>query len=120
MAKILVVEDNALNLKLFRDLLSLKNHEVISSQEGHDAFQLAKDQQPDLILMDIQLSGISGKDIIHELKASQQTQTIPVIAVTAFAMKNDEEKILADGFDMYLSKPLSINQLFDAVDKYLT
>jgi len=119
MAKILVVEDNELNLKLFCDLLTIKKHQVITSQEGHDAFQLAKDQQPDLILMDIQLNGISGTDIVHELKASIDTKSIPVIAVTAFAMKHDEEKIMSEGCDMYLSKPLSIEQLFEAIDRYL-
>jgi two-component system cell cycle response regulator DivK len=119
MAKILVVEDNELNLKLFCDLLSIKNHEVITSQEGSDAFQLAIDQKPDLILMDIQLSGISGTDIIKALKSYKDTKSIPVIAVTAFAMKHDEEKILSEGCDMYLSKPLSIDKLFEAVDKYL-
>lgn len=119
MAKVLVVEDNELNLKLFCDLLSIKKHEVITSQAGHDAFQLAKDRQPDLILMDIQLNGISGLDIVKELKNSSDTSLIPIIAVTALAMKHDEEKIIAEGCDMYLSKPLSIEQLFDAIAKYI-
>ena len=119
MAKVLVVEDNELNLKLFRDLLSIKNHEVVSSKEGHDAFELAKTESPELILMDIQLNGISGLDIIKELKGSLGTAHIPIIAVTAFAMKHDEIKIMESGCDMYLSKPLSIDQLFDAISRYI-
>jgi len=119
MAKILVVEDNELNLKLFNDLLSAKNHEVLISQEGHDAFDLAKDNKPDLILMDIQLRGISGLDIVKELKNFPETSAIPVIAVTAFAMKNDEERFIAAGCDMYLAKPLSIDKLYDAISKYV-
>jgi two-component system, cell cycle response regulator DivK len=119
MAKILVVEDNDLNLKLFRDLLSIKKYEVITSQEGHDAFDLAKDHMPDLILMDIQLRGISGIDIVKELKNNPSTASIPVIAVTAFAMKNDEERFIAEGCDMYLAKPLSIDALYAAINKYV-
>lgn len=118
MAKILVVEDNDLNLKLFRDLLSVKEHEVLISQEGHDAFDLAKDNMPDLILMDIQLRGISGIEIVKELKKDPGTSSIPVIAVTAFAMKNDEERFISEGCDMYLAKPLSIDDLYNAIDKY--
>ncbi|MGV2432188.1 MAG UNVERIFIED_CONTAM: response regulator [Rickettsiaceae bacterium] len=119
MATILVVEDNDLNLKLFRDLLSIKNHNVIVSQEGFDALELAKLNMPDLILMDIQLRGISGIDIVKELKNSPQTSSIPVIAVTAFAMKDDEKRFLEQGCDMYLAKPLSIDTLYDAIDKYV-
>lgn len=119
MAKILVVEDNDLNLKLFRDLLTVKEHEVLISQEGHDAFDLAKDNMPDLILMDIQLRGISGIDIVKRLKAYPGTSNIPVIAVTAFAMKNDEERFIDEGCDAYLAKPLSIDALYNTIDKYV-
>lgn len=119
MAKILVVEDNDLNLKLFRDLLCVKEHEVLVSQEGHDAFDIAKENMPDLILMDIQLRGISGIDIVKELKNFPATSSIPVIAVTAFAMKNDEERFINEGCDMYLAKPLSIDALYNAIDKYV-
>ena len=117
MRRVLVVEDNDLNLKLFHDLLAIKHCDVITSREGHDAVALAKSEHPDLILMDIQLSGISGIDIIKTLKSCADTSKIPIIAVTAFAMKQDEIKIMQSGCDMYLSKPVSINQFFDAVAK---
>lgn len=119
MAKILVVEDNDLNLKLFKDLLHVKGHEVLVSQEGHDAFDIAKNDMPDLILMDIQLRGISGIDIVKEIKSFPATSSIPVIAVTAFAMKNDEERFISEGCDMYLAKPLSIDALYNAINKYV-
>lgn len=117
--KVLVVEDNDLNMKLFRDLLMIKHCDVISSSEGRDALALAKSEHPDLILMDIQLGGISGLDIIRTLKAEVDTAKIPIIAVTAFAMKQDEINIMQSGCDMYISKPVSINQFFDAVAKYI-
>lgn len=119
MAKILVVEDNELNLKLFQDLLAVKKHDAIISQEGTDAFDLAKENIPDLILLDIQLNGISGIDIVRKLKTDPKTSDIPVIAVTAFAMKNDEQRFLSEGCDMYLAKPLSIDTFFNALDKYV-
>jgi len=119
MRRVLVVEDNDLNLKLFRDLLTIKHCDVITSTEGHDAVAIAQSEHPDLILMDIQLSGISGIDIIKTLKSDADTSQIPIIAVTAFAMKQDEINIMQSGCDMYLSKPVSINQFFDAVAKYL-
>lgn len=119
MPRVLVVEDNDLNMKLFHDLLTIKHYDVITSRKGHDAFEIAKAEHPDLILMDIQLHGISGLDIIRALKGESETSKIPIIAVTAFAMKHDEVKIMQSGCDMYLSKPVSINQFFDAVSKYL-
>ncbi|MEY3197114.1 MAG: hypothetical protein RLZZ59_482 [Pseudomonadota bacterium] len=119
MSKVLVVEDNELNLKLFHDLLKMKKHEVITSMEGTDAFDLAKSENPDLILMDIQLRGISGLEIIKALKAESTTSDIPIIAITAFAMKNDEEKIMQSGCDMYLAKPVSMDNFFNALSKYL-
>ena len=119
MSRVLIVEDNDLNLKLFHDLLTIKHYDIITSREGHDAVELARSQNPDLILMDIQLGGVSGLDIIKVLKGASDTSKIPIIAVTAFAMKQDEIKIMESGCDMYLSKPVSINQFFDAVAKYL-
>jgi two-component system, cell cycle response regulator DivK len=119
MSKVLVVEDNDLNLKLFHDLLMMKKHQVITSKEGKDAFNLAKTELPDLILMDIQLNGISGLDIIKALKQEVATSNIPIIAITAFAMKHDEMKIMQSGCDMYLSKPVSMGNFFEAVAMYL-
>lgn len=117
MTKILIVEDNALNLKLFYDLLIIQNYEVITSSTGFGVIDIVKKHKPDVILMDIQLDGISGIDIVKELKSIESLASIPVIAITAFAMKNDEAKILQAGCDMYLSKPVSIELLFDTLNK---
>lgn len=120
MSKVLIVEDNDLNLKLFYDLLKVKQCEVIISKNGVDVENIVLEEVPDLILMDIQLSkGISGIDLIKDLKKNASTKHIPIIAVTAFAMKTDEERIIASGCDMYLSKPVSIEIFFHAIDKFL-
>jgi two-component system cell cycle response regulator DivK len=120
MSKVLIVEDNDLNLKLFYDLLKVKQCEVIISKNGIDVENIVLEEVPDLILMDIQLSkGISGIDLIRDLKRNVATKHIPIIAVTAFAMKTDEERIIESGCDMYLSKPVSIETFFQAIDKFL-
>ena len=119
MPKVLVVEDNALNMKLFQDLLIIKHCDVIQSREGRDAVELALSEKPDLILMDMQLGGLSGMDLIKLLKTHTETAHIPIIAITAFAMKQDEINIMQSGCDMYIAKPVSINQFFEAVEKYI-
>src|SRR3954467_13121404 len=95
--KILIVEDNDLNLKLFRDLLHAHGYEIAETKEGLEAVALARQVKPDLILMDIQLPEISGLDVTRRIKADPELASIPIIAVTAFAMKDDEEKILRAG-----------------------
>jgi two-component system cell cycle response regulator DivK len=120
MGKVLIVEDNDLNLKLFYDLLTVKECEVIVSKNGVNVENITLKEMPDLILMDIQLGGgISGIDLIRDLKKNTDTKHIPIIAVTAFAMKTDEERILESGCDMYISKPVSIETFFQAIDKFL-
>ena len=119
MNKVLVVEDNELNLKLFYDLLIIKNCEVLVSKDGVGVINLSLKEKPDLILMDIQLNGISGLDLIKTLKANKETKHIPIIAITAFAMKNDEATIIQSGCDMYLAKPVSINNFFEAIAKFI-
>lgn len=118
MSKVLIVEDNELNLKLFHDLLLIQNYEVIISKDGIGIPAIVKEQRPSLILMDIQLNGVSGIDVIRELKEDPETAKVPIIAITAFAMKNDEAKISESGCDMYLSKPVSIDLFFDALNKF--
>ena len=118
MNKVLIVEDNELNLKLFHDLLLIQNYEVVISKDGIGIPAIVKQERPNIILMDIQLSGVSGIDIIKELKNDPETVGIPIIAITAFAMKNDEAKISESGCDMYLSKPVSIDLFFDALSKF--
>src|SRR5687768_14031205 len=99
MNKVLIVEDNELNLKLFYDLLMIQNYEVITSKDGIGIPSIVERERPDLILMDIQLNNISGIDIIKELKSTRSTSNIPIVVITAFAMKNDEIRILESGCD---------------------
>ena len=121
MSKILVVEDNELNLKLFHDLLLIKNHSIICSKNGGVIEDIIKRDRPDLILMDIQLQdAVSGLDIVHRLKNNPITMGIPIIIITAFAMKHDEAKIAQSGCDMYMSKPISIDSFFAAVAKFVS
>ncbi|MFM6344343.1 MAG: response regulator, partial [Dolichospermum sp.] len=113
-----IVEDNELNMKLFNDLLEANGYKTIKTSNGTDALPLAKLHSPNLILMDIQLPEVSGEDVIEWLKADPLTQSIPIIAVTAFAMKGDEARILGKGCEAYLSKPISINKFLDVVREY--
>lgn len=117
--RILIVEDNDLNLKLFRDLLTAHGYETIETKEGNEAITLARSEHPDLILMDIQLPEISGLDVTRRLKAEEHSRDIPIIAVTAFAMKDDEEKILSAGCQAYISKPISIVPFLNTVRRFL-
>lgn len=119
MSKVLIVEDNELNLKLFRDLLLIQEHKVIISKDGINVTNLVLKETPDLILMDIQINGISGIDLIKTLKENPDTKHIPIIAITAFAMHYDEIEISKSGCDMYLPKPVSIDNFFKAVDSFI-
>ena len=117
--KILIVEDNDLNLKLFRDLLEAHGYETLQTKDGAEAVSMTRNSHPDLILMDIQLPEISGLDITRKIKADQDICDIPIVAVTAFAMKDDEEKILRAGCEAYISKPISITHFLDTVKAFL-
>jgi two-component system cell cycle response regulator DivK len=117
--RILIVEDNDLNLKLFRDLLTAHGYETIETKEGLEAITLTKNEKPDLILMDIQLPEVSGLDVTRRLKADSTIAQIPIIAVTAFAMKDDEERILSAGCEAYISKPISIMPFLSTVRRFL-
>jgi two-component system cell cycle response regulator DivK len=116
---ILIVEDNELNAKLFRDLLISKGHRIIETREGKEAIRLANAEKPDLILMDIQLPEISGLDLIKMIKDDTTLNAIPIIAITAFAMKGDEEKIRLSGCNDYLAKPISVATFLSTTQKYL-
>ena len=116
--KVLIVEDNELNLKLFRDLLVAHGYGTCDTRDGVEAVRLARAEAPDLILMDIQLPEVSGLEVIRWLKDDSVLRTIPVIAVTAFAMKGDEERIRASGCEDYLSKPISIAKFLEMVRLY--
>jgi len=117
--RILIVEDNDLNLKLFRDLLTAHGYETIETKEGLEAINLTRSEHPDLILMDIQLPEISGLDVTRRLKSEAVICDIPIIAVTAFAMKDDEDKILSAGCQAYISKPISIGPFLNTVRRFL-
>lgn len=117
--KILIVEDNDLNLKLFRDLLEANGYDTYETKEGIEAISLTRNVMPDLIIMDIQLPEISGLDITKKIKADGQISHIPVVAVTAFAMKDDEEKIMAAGCEAYLSKPIAIDDFLKTIRSFL-
>ena len=120
MAKtILIVEDNDLNMKLFNDLLMAHGYHTLQTKDGHEALRLAKEHRPDLILMDIQLPEISGLEVTRQIKEDVELRGIPVIAVTAFAMKGDEEKILEGGCEGYIAKPISVANFRQTVAKFL-
>jgi two-component system, cell cycle response regulator DivK len=117
--KVLIVEDNELNMKLFHDLLDAQGYETFQTGEGLAALSLARAHQPDLILMDIQLPEVSGLEVTKWLKEDDELSHIPVVAVTAFAMKGDEERIIEGGCEAYISKPISVAHFLDTVRRYL-
>ena len=120
MAKtVLIVEDNDLNMKLFNDLLQANGYATLQTKDGREALDLARTHRPDLILMDIQLREISGLEITKMLKEDEELKNIPVIAVTAFAMKGDEEKIREGGCEGYIAKPISVANFLQTVGKFL-
>lgn len=116
---VLIVEDNELNLKLFRDLLEAHDIKTLEVRDGTKAVEVVEESLPHLILLDIQLPHISGFDISRELKKRDKTKHIPIIAVTAFAMHDDQDKILAAGCEDYMAKPISIGPFVAMVRKYL-
>ena len=115
MATILVIEDNPANLKLAEFLLRKAGHEVLSAEDAPAGIELARSARPDLVLMDIQLPGMDGLEAARLLKSEPATRAVKVIALTAFAMKGDEEKMRAAGCDGYLAKPYQYQRLLDAV-----
>jgi two-component system cell cycle response regulator DivK len=120
MAKtVMIVEDNELNMKLFHDLLASHGYRTVQTRTGMEALKLARQKRPDLILMDIQLPEVSGLEVTKWLKDDEDLCDIPVIAVTAFAMKGDEERIRRGGCEAYLSKPISIASFLDAVRRHI-
>ena len=117
--KVLIVEDNELNMKLFHDLLDSQGYETLQTREGLQALAMAREHRPDLILMDIQLPEISGLEVTKWLKEDEELAHIPVVAVTAFAMKGDEERIREGGCEAYISKPISVIGFLDTVKRYV-
>ncbi len=116
---VLIVEDNELNMKLFHDLLEAHGVNTIETYDGKNVLDLAREHKPDLILMDIQLPEISGLEVTKMLKADDDLKHIPVIAVTAFAMKGDEQKIREGGCEDYISKPISVVSFMETIGHYI-
>jgi CheY-like chemotaxis protein len=108
---VLVVEDNALNRKLVRDVLGHAGYRVLEAGDAERGIEMARAERPDLVLMDVQLPGIDGVEALARLRADEATAAIPVVALTALAMKDDRERFLAAGFDGYLEKPVSVPAL---------
>src|SRR5262244_3298982 len=117
---ILVVEDNELNMKLFHDLLASRGLIIVQTGDGVDALKLARQHKPDLIIMDIQLPGVSGLEVTKWIKEDDALKAIPIIAVTAFAMTADNERIRKGGCDAYLSKPMSVVDFFKTIEQFLS
>ncbi len=116
---VLIVEDNELNMKLFNDLLEAHNINTLQTKDGREVLDIAREKKPDLVIMDIQLPEVSGLEVTKWLKADEELCKIPVIAVTAFAMKGDEQKIREVGCDDYISKPISVAHFMEVVQKHL-
>jgi two-component system cell cycle response regulator DivK len=116
---VMIVEDNDLNMKLFNDLLRANGYETLPMRNGHEALETLKEAKPDLIIMDIQLPEISGLEVTRIIKQDDRLRDIPVIAVTAFAMKGDEERIRQGGCEGYLSKPISVSTFVETVKTYV-
>ena len=116
---VLIVEDNELNMKLFNDLLEAHGYATLKTSHGIEAMELARAHKPDLILMDIQLPEVSGLEVTRWLKADEELKSIPVIAITAFAMKGDEERIREGGCEAYMSKPISVPKFIETIKTYL-
>lgn len=115
---VLIVEDNELNMKLFHDLLVAHGYRTLQTRNGIDALRLARERMPDLILMDIQLPEVSGLEVTKWLKDDDALRHIPVIAVTAYAMKGDEDRMRQGGCEAYISKPVSIASFIGTVRRY--
>ena len=114
---ILIVEDNELNMKLFHDLLEAHGYATLQTKDGNEALKLAREHCPNLILMDIQLPEVSGLEVTSWIKGDDSIRHIPVIAVTAFAMKGDEEKIREGGCEAYIAKPISVTNFMEVIER---
>ena len=116
---VLIVEDNELNMRLFHDLLDVHGYATLQTRSGMEALELARTHRPDLILMDIQLPEVSGLEVTKWLKEDDELRDIPVVAVTAFAMKGDEERIRQGGCEAYISKPISVVSFVETVRRFI-
>jgi len=116
---VLIVEDNELNMKLFHDILAAHGYATIQTRNGLEALDLARRHRPALILMDIQLPEISGLEVTKWIKEDDDLRHIPIVAITAFAMKGDEERIRSGGCEAYISKPISVGNFLETVQRFV-
>ena len=116
---VLIMEDNELIMKLFHDLLDAHGYNILQTRDGMEAMYIAREHHPDLILMDIHVPEVSGLEVIKWLKEDDSLKGIPVVAVTAFAMKGDEEVIRQGGCEAYISKPISVTGFLDTVRRFI-
>ena len=116
--RVLVVEDNDKNMKLFRDVLQATGYSTLEATTGEQAIELALSQAPALVLMDVQLPGIDGVEALERMRQNERTASIPVLALTAQAMSGDRERFLEAGFDGYLAKPVDVIELMEAVREH--
>jgi two-component system, cell cycle response regulator DivK len=120
MSVILIVEDNEKNMKLVRDVLQFKGYETIEAVTGGDGVRLARERKPDVILMDIQLPDIDGITALGQIREHADMQRIPIIAVSASVMPDDQQRIVASGFDAYVTKPINVKDFLGVVEKFAT
>ncbi|MFC1538610.1 response regulator [Candidatus Latescibacterota bacterium] len=116
---VLITEDNPRNMKVFKDILSVNGYNTIEAVDGEEGYEMAKEHNPDLIVMDVQLPGADGYEVTRRLKSEDDTKDIPIIIVTSFAMAGEEKEALAAGCDDYLTKPINIHQFVETIKKYL-
>lgn len=116
--KILIVEDNVFNLKLFRDILTLNGYDVTGHPRAEGTLELIDEMSPDLILLDIGLPDLSGRDLAKRIRQDSGKSNIPLVAVTAFAMKDDQERFIQDGFDAFLTKPISVKGFVETIKEF--
>ena len=120
MSKILIVEDNEKNMKLVRDILRHNGHTTLEAVTGEEGVRLALSERPDLVLMDIQLPDIDGIEALRRIRAERGADAIPVVAVSASVMPDDQQKIVTSGFDAFVTKPINLKQFLDTVQRFLT
>ena len=119
MSTILIVEDNEKNMKLVRDILRHKGHATLEAVTGEEGVRLARERRPDLVLMDIQLPDIDGIAALRKIRADHSLDAIPVLAVSASVMPDEQQKIVTSGFDAFITKPINLKQFFDTVQRFL-
>ena len=118
-AKILVIEDNPKNMKLMRLVLHSQGYQILEAADGEEGLNVIATERPDLIILDMQLPGISGLEVAQAVRSSQQTESVPILAVTAYAMKGDRERLLEAGCDASLPKPIGVADLLNTVERML-